>query len=109
MTVESEQVTQAAQSILKQIQALWGQEHEFRPVNEKNFRHLDLLFYARNQKELERLGFWTLGDVEDVCVKNSRPDPRSFLRILVNYEGNDCRCHLSCQADIIVAFFLLDI
>ena len=87
MPVESEQVRKAAESVLIQIQTMWGQEHEFRQVNEKNFRHLDLLFYARNQKELEGLGFWTLGDIEDVCVKNSRPDPRTFLRILVNYDG----------------------
>lgn len=87
MSPESEQITKAAESVLRQIQTMWGQEHEFNQVQERNFRHLDLRFYARNQKELEGLGFWTLGDVEDVCVKNSRPDPHTFLRVLVSYDG----------------------
>ncbi len=87
MTAEQESIHRAALNILKKIQQTWGKEHSFLRTHENNFKHLDLVFYRKIQKQMETLGFTLLGNIEDLSIKESKPDPRTFIRILINADA----------------------
>lgn len=87
MKTEKELIHEAALKNLKFIQQMWGKEHFFSSVDENYFRHLDLNFYKKTENAIVDLGFNKLGDIEDVDLKESKPDPRTFLRILSNSDA----------------------
>lgn len=64
---------------------LYSQPHEFVQVDAQNFSHLDLKFYNRAQRQLERLGFEKLADIEDVTVcEANRKQPRILIRTMLS-------------------------
>jgi hypothetical protein len=85
MDPEQQAVHDGALKILNQVQQMWGKEHSFSLADEKSFRHLDLGFYRKIENQLQQLGFTTLGDIEDISIKETKPDPRTFIRILINF------------------------
>lgn len=87
MTIEEKTINDAAKKILLVIQNMWGKEHSFSKVDANAYRHLDISYYERIESELRAFGFSKLGDIEDVSIKESKPDPRTFLRVLISNDA----------------------
>jgi len=65
-------------------QSLYVPRHEYRQVDARTFRHLDLDFYDRIRDTLVSRGCVWLGDVENVTMKGKGIDFRTFIRVLVS-------------------------
>jgi hypothetical protein len=68
----------------EELDALFSGEHDYRRVTPADFPLADVAFYDRVQRELEALGFHTVGDVEDLTLSRVYPETRTFVRILVD-------------------------
>lgn len=67
-TFRMQPAEKAAHEILANIEATYQATHDYRTVNAKSFKHLDLGFYDRTARILENHGFRTLADVEDATI-----------------------------------------
>ena len=82
-----ENVDRAAREMEEMTRILYGQKHERRAVEASTFRHLDLKFYERVERELTALGFHYLGDYELADLKGTAQDPGCFLRAMASADG----------------------
>ncbi len=74
--------------LIKNLEEIYSEKHEYKIVNPKDFSHLDLNYYDKSAALLEKQGFVRLGDVEDITVTRASPYlHRVFLRALVSNEG----------------------
>lgn len=73
-----------AASIKKFTEEIYVPRHEYQPVDPRNFRHLDLHYYDSVRDALLAQGCHGLGNVENVTLKNSSNDPRTFIRSLAS-------------------------
>ncbi|OJJ26353.1 hypothetical protein BI308_07005 [Roseofilum reptotaenium AO1-A] len=81
----STDVNQAAEELLDYHKKIYSQQHEFVQVDAQDFSHLDLKFYQQTQRQLERLGFEKLADMEDVTIsKANRSQPRILIRVMLS-------------------------
>lgn len=62
-------------------------QHVFREIDATHFRHLSQKFYLNCENRLRKMNFRIVADIEDVTVRSSTPDPRTFLRIMSNPES----------------------
>ncbi len=76
-----------ALKILNRARSMYATEHTYRIVNPEDFRHVSLAFYNDMKQNLESLGFRYVADVEDETVKGQKPDPRTFLRLMISADG----------------------
>jgi hypothetical protein len=83
----SSEKTSAAKEILDQQRTLYSGHHDYRGADPAEFPHIDVQYYNRMQRRLERLGFTTLGDLEDVTATRVHPNMRTFIRVLRDGEG----------------------
>ncbi|MBW4694060.1 MAG: hypothetical protein KME27_20125 [Lyngbya sp. HA4199-MV5] len=74
----------SAEKLLQTMQSLYGQQHTFQQVDGKTFRNLDQAFYRQTQTMLEKLGFRSIADIEDVTVSQTNPAHHTFIRILLS-------------------------
>jgi len=58
--------------------------HEYRQVDARSFRHLDLHFYDAVRDRLVANGCTWLGDIENVTLMGTWSDLRTFIRCLVS-------------------------
>jgi hypothetical protein len=77
----------AAQNILNKMRSMFGVQHVFRPIDASQFSHLSQKYYSECEHKLNKLNFNKILDIEDVTVRSTSPDPRSFLRIMSNSES----------------------
>jgi hypothetical protein len=80
-------VRKGARKMVDEMKSQYASPHEYRAVNPREFRHLDLGFYDKAKQAFEREGFRHLGDEEDVTIKNSSMDPRTFMRVMSSRDG----------------------
>jgi len=80
----------AASDIKALHERIYVPRHEYRDVDARSFRHLDLQFYDRVRDALVAQGCTWLGDVEDVTLKGTANDFRTFIRFLVSADGAIC-------------------
>ena len=73
----------SAKAISKGVQVLSEMKSQYRTVDGREFKHLDLGFYDYGRRELEAQGFVFLEDTEDALHKG----PRVFFRTLVGPDG----------------------
>ncbi|MDB9517693.1 site-2 protease family protein [Roseofilum reptotaenium CS-1145] len=75
----------AVQKLVDIQTKIYSQYHEFVRVDAQDFSHLDLKFYQQAQRQLERLGFEKLADIEDVTISGvNRSQPRFFFRLMLS-------------------------
>jgi hypothetical protein len=79
-----------ANDIKKLQESLYTPKHEFRVVDAKSFRHLDIGFYDKIQDALVAKGCTCLGDVEIVEQQKNGLGVRTFIRVLVTRDGLTC-------------------
>jgi hypothetical protein len=77
-------IEKAARDIKERTQAIYVPRHEYRRVDAKDFRHLDLKFYDRVRDALTAQGCLCFGDFENVTLKGGVNDFRTFIRMLVS-------------------------
>jgi hypothetical protein len=83
-------VEKAARDIKKFNQRVYVPRHEYRQVDAGSFRHLDLNFYNRTRDAFVAQGCTWMGDVENVTLRGTAMDLRSFIRILVSQDRTTC-------------------
>jgi len=83
-------IDKTAQDIKELHQSIYVPRHEYRQVDASTFRHLDLKFYDALRDTLIAQGCAWLGDVENLSLKQTAFDPRSFIRILVSKDQTTC-------------------
>ncbi|HBQ98235.1 MAG: site-2 protease family protein [Roseofilum sp. Belize BBD 4] len=76
---------ETAQELLDYQKKIYSQHHEFVRVDAGDFSHLDLKFYKQTQRQLERLGFEKLADMEDLTIsKANRSQPHVLIRVMLS-------------------------
>ena len=82
-----EQVRIAAEKNIDAVKNNFSKPFRFSSVDPSKFQHLCLRFYEKCEYRLLGLGFSVIGNVEDISMRKQRPDPKTFIRIMVD---NDC-------------------
>lgn len=77
----------ATRKIASSLSILCETKHEYAPVDLKDFKHLDLSFYAYGRRELEALGYTFLEDTENLTARKVAKSPRTFLRRFLSADG----------------------
>ena len=77
----------AADDIVRMQKALYAQQHEYRVVQPREFRDVDIAFYDQTQQIFEREQFRFLADIEDVTATREFPKMRTFLRLMTGDSG----------------------
>ena len=78
-------------SDIKQLnERIYVPRHEYREVDAQLFRHLDLHFYNEVRDAFVAEGCAWLGDVENVTLKGTATDCRTFIRILTSEDQTIC-------------------
>ncbi|MGC8642503.1 MAG: hypothetical protein ACP5XB_21825 [Isosphaeraceae bacterium] len=83
-------IKKTARDIKKLNERVYVPRHEYRQADPRSFRHLDLSFYDRTRDALVGEGCTWLGDVEDVTLKGTAFDFRTFIRFLVSKDRTTC-------------------
>ncbi|MEV8521672.1 hypothetical protein ABZR86_17900 [Dyella marensis] len=85
----NESIRQAAQRIIASMQSMYGGEFTYLPVDEVQFRHLDLRAYREFQARHEAKAFRHLCDVEIAEVSHSPTTilARTYIRSMVSAHG----------------------
>ncbi len=81
------ELERAARQIQEVLEVNYAPEHEWVRVNAQDLAHLNLSFYDRARKELEKLGFRYLGDAENRTLTRLNPASRTFVRLMVSRDG----------------------
>jgi hypothetical protein len=84
------EIGKAARKIKSLQETIYVPRHEYRPVDPQAFRHLDLRFYDCIRDALVARGCVWLGDVENVTLKNTANDFRTFIRFFVSDDRVTC-------------------
>jgi hypothetical protein len=87
MTHADDDTNQAAADILAMTDALYVPKHEYAPADLKEFKQLSWRFYEQARSLLEREGFRSMGDYEDLTVSNAPDGVRTVIRTLLNSDG----------------------
>ena len=79
----------AARDILANLEATYQPTHDYVPVRADDFRHLDLAFYQRTERDLQARGFRRLADLEDRTITNAPGTVLSpvMVRVLLSRDG----------------------
>jgi hypothetical protein len=83
-------IEKAASDIKKLNERIYVPRHEYRRVDAQSFRHLDLHFYDRTRDAFAAQGCAWLGDVENVTLKGTANDFRTFIRFLASEDRTTC-------------------
>jgi hypothetical protein len=83
-------IEKAASEIKKWNQRVYVPRHEYRQVEARLFRHLDLHFYDEVRDAFVAQGCIWLGDVENVTLKGTAFDFRTFIRVLTSQDQTVC-------------------
>ena len=73
-----------AESAAENLAALCDTNQQYVPVDARQFKQADLVFYDDSQRLLERLGFVFLEDVEVIPSKPNKSFARTFLRVMLS-------------------------
>jgi hypothetical protein len=86
------QIEKTARGVLAGIAARFTERHEYRSVQEEEFKHLDLGYYRRFRLKFEGIGFRYLGDVENVTLRETDGAMIHpvMIRSLVSDDGAIC-------------------
>jgi hypothetical protein len=76
-----------ARAMLTSLQRGFPPVHEFRIVDGSTFQHVSHRFYDQTCAALGAMGFRQLGDLEDVTAKQTKPDLRTFMRLMVDADN----------------------
>lgn len=83
--------TERTASRLKKLnERIYIPRHEYRQVDAKSFHHLDLNFYDEVRDAFVAKGCRWLADLEDVTLKGTANDFRTFIRLLVSADSTVC-------------------
>lgn len=77
----------AAEAILEDTKTAFSGPHEYAFINPRSFGHLDLRFYDDRMAEIESCGFRHIADLENLTLKTTTIDPRTFLRVGLSFDG----------------------
>lgn len=83
-------IEKTASDIRKLTEHVYVPRHEYQQVDARSFRHLDLNFYDRTRDAFVAQGCTWLGDVENVTLKGTANDFRTFIRFLVSEDRTAC-------------------
>src|SRR6266702_774448 len=83
-------IEKTARDIKKLNEKIYVPRHEYRPIDARTFRHLDLNFYDQVRDVVVAQGCTWLGDVENVTLKGTPNDFRTFVRLLVSEDRTIC-------------------
>jgi hypothetical protein len=83
-------IKRTADDIKKLIESIYVPRHEFRPVDARTFRHLDLHFYDEARDNFIAQGCTWFGDYEDLTLKSSGGDLQTFFRNLITEDRTIC-------------------
>jgi hypothetical protein len=83
-------IDKAAGDIKKLSESIYVPRHEYQHVDPRAFRHLDLRFYDSVRDGLVSLGCIWLGDVENMTLKGTPNDFRTFIRMMVSDDKLIC-------------------
>lgn len=75
------------QKILHDIQQQYLALPEFQEVDTKDFSHLDLKFYDNTMQALGQRGYHHLIDEENLTIKGTASDTRTFQRVALSDDG----------------------
>src|SRR5438132_11078028 len=75
-------IEKTASDIKKLTERVYVPRHEYRQVDPLRFSHLDVHFYDEVRDAFVAQGCKWLGDVENVTLKGTAGDLRSFIRLL---------------------------
>lgn len=80
---------EGAEKILAHIEAIYQPQHDWVPVREAEFSHLDLGFYRKTRLQLEEAGFVHLEDCEDLTLERAPANMlrRVLVRVLLSKDG----------------------
>ncbi|HEX9046360.1 MAG TPA: hypothetical protein VF988_04980 [Verrucomicrobiae bacterium] len=84
MDTDEKAAAKMAAEIKQLSEEIYVPRHEYRQVDSRDFRHLDLHYYDSVRDALLAQGCHGLGDIENVTLKNSKNDPRTFIRTLAS-------------------------
>jgi hypothetical protein len=76
-----------AKELVEDTKKRYAKRHEYRTITPAEFQHLDLGFYDEAKRRFEKHGFRHLRDEEDVTIKNTSMDPRTFIRVMLSHDG----------------------
>jgi hypothetical protein len=82
-----DRIEKAAERIKEYQKRIYTPHHEYCQINPNDFRHLDLMWYDQTRDLLVARGCRCLGDFENVSLKGTWNDFRTFLRTLVTSDG----------------------
>ncbi len=85
-------IEQTARHLKQSTQTAFVPRHEYRKVEARLFGHLDLGFYDEARDYLVAQGGIWFGDFENLTVKASAIDLRTFIRILTAEDQTICIC-----------------
>jgi hypothetical protein len=80
-------ITDMAQKVLKRLRERFEKDHVCQTADASCFPHLAKRFYKRTQTQLEKMGFHFIGDLENLTLKEQKPDPRTFIRVMADPAG----------------------
>jgi hypothetical protein len=103
---DAKQIRIAAEKNIAIIKATFSKPHEFSIVEPLRFEHLSISFYDRCRNELASAGFSFLADIEDVSLKQHRPDPRTFLRVMTDQERSTVVAIYHIKPNLLWSVFL---
>jgi hypothetical protein len=78
----------AAKGIQGQMECAYIPRHEHRLVDPSDFAYLDYGFYDQGRAFLGQYGFRFLADEEDVTLKGTFADARTFIRIMLGDDAS---------------------
>jgi hypothetical protein len=90
----------AAKSILDNTKKIYAGPHCYNLVEAESFSHLDLNFYEKTMREIEAQGFRYVADVENLTLKESLMDPRTFIRTGLSFDGTTASAHYQVKPRI---------
>lgn len=76
-----------AKDILEDTKRIYVETHWYKVVDQADFRHLDLGFYETAMRKIEAHRFRQVADVENLTLKESTVDPRTFIRVGLSFDG----------------------
>lgn len=86
VSFEAKQVRKAAEKNIAAIKSRFSKPHEFSIVDPSRYNHLSIQFFDKCKEILIAAGFLHLADIEDVSLRQQKPDPRTFIRVMLDQE-----------------------
>jgi hypothetical protein len=81
-----------AKDIVDQVKKGFAPVHQYRDVDPNDFSHLDLSYYVQARTLLEQHGFTFLADQENITLRNTFSDIKTFIRFMLGGNGTTIAC-----------------